>query len=484
MAAPDVGRTPHVVIVGAGIAGLAAAHELLLLAPGMAVTVLEAAPRVGGKLLVGEAAGVPVDLGAESMLARRQEGTALANAVGLGEQVVAPVAAGAGVWVRGAVRPLPPTVMGVPASPAVAVASGVLSRRGGLRAGLERRLPPLRLDADVSVGGLVASRLGREVRDRLVDPLLGGVYAGRSDEISAYAAVPDLVTAARRHGSLLAAAAELRGRTLRNGNGDGDEDGGGPVFAGISGGVGRLPLAAAAEVQRRSGDVQLGAVVRGLSRDAARWRLVVGDTRRPRVVTADAVVLALPAAPAARLLRGVAPAAARELGRIEYASLAVVTLAVGAGDLPPDLAGTGFVVPAVEGRTIKAATYTSRKWGWQRGDVALLRCSIGRRGEEAELQRSDAELVEAAALDLREVTGLRGPLVDAVVTRWGGGLPQYAVGHLDRVAAVRRELAALPGLQMCGAALDGVGIPAVIASGQAAASQLLAGLPPPVTMEP
>ena len=473
--------TPQVVVVGGGLAGLTAARAVLAARPGIAVTVLEGGASVGGKLRLGEVAGVPVDLGAEAMLARRPEGSELAAAVGLGEQLVSPAAAGAGLWTRGAVRPLPPTVMGVPVNLAAAASSGVLTRRGALRAAVERRLPRPDLDADVAVGALVARRLGTEVRDRLVDPLLGGVYAGRSDHLSAYATVPDLVAATREHGGLLAAAAAIAARAPTPGEPPGTQ---GPVFAGISGGVGRLPAAIAADIERRGGSVRCSAVVREMRRDASRWRLVVGDTRHPEEVTADAVVLAVPAAPAARLLRSSAPLAARELGRIEYASLAIVTLAVRATEVPEGLAGTGFLVPAVDGRTIKAATYSSRKWAWQRGEVALVRCSIGRYGDEVVLQRGDAELVEAAALDLLDATGLRAPLVDAAVTRWGGGLPQYAVGHLDRVAAVRQQVDDVAGLEICGAALDGVGIPAVVASGQAAATRLVERLAAPATMEP
>ena len=478
---PSPASTPHVVVVGGGLAGLTAARALLVARPGTAVTVLEGAALVGGKLRLGEVAGVPVDLGAESMLARRPEGTELAAAVGLAEQLVSPAAAGAGVWTRGSVRPLPPTVMGVPANMAVAAASGVLTRRGALRAALERRLPRPDLEADVAFGVLVGHRLGPEVRDRLVDPLLGGVYAGRSERLSAHATMPDLVAATREHGSLLAAAAAIAAAAKGSDDRSATPR---PVFAGISGGVGRLACAVASDVERRGGTVRCGALVREVQRRGDRWLLVVGETRRPEVVEADTVVLAVPAAPAARLLGPAVPVAARELGRIEYASLAVVTLAVRSTDVAGQLTGTGFLVPAVDARTIKAATYSSRKWAWQRGDVALFRCSIGRHGDEAELQRTDAELVEAAAWDLREAIGLRTSLVDAVVTRWGGGLPQYAVGHLDRVAVIREQIDAVPGLEICGAALDGVGIPAVVASGQAAATRIADRLAGTATMGP
>jgi protoporphyrinogen/coproporphyrinogen III oxidase len=462
-------RGPRVAVVGGGIAGLACARALLVLRPGLDVTVFEGSAAVGGKLALGDVAGVTVDLGAESMLSRRAEATQLAREVGLGDDVVHPVVSGAGVWTRGAMRPLPATVMGIPVDLRATAASGILSRTGVERVVEEPRLPRLDLGGDVAVGAIVAERLGVEVRDRLVEPLLGGVYAGRSDEISLFASLPQLVSPIREHGGLLTAAAAVAGGPVA-------ADGAGPVFAGLIGGVGRLPTAVAEDVTARGGSVVVGATVRELARDASGWRLVTGSAAAPSVASADVVVLATPAAPTARLLREPAPDAARELSAIEYASVAIVTLAWRAETLPGDLWGTGFLVPPIDGRMIKAATYSSRKWAWMRGDTAVVRCSVGRHRDEAALQRDDSELVRAAEADLREATGLRTPPLDARVTRWGGGLPQYAVGHVERIDRVREAMAAVPGLDVCGAAYEGVGIPAVIAGAQQAAARVLTQL--------
>jgi len=175
------------------------------------------------------------------------------------------------------------------------------------------------------------------------------------------------------------------------------------------------------------------------------------------------------------MLAELVPAAATELGGIEYASLAIVTLAVCKRDWPEGTSGSGFLVPSVEGRTIKASTYSHAKWDWTAeagGDLALFRCSVGRLGEEAVLQRDDADLVTASADDLREAIGLRAEIVDSTVTRWGGALPQYAVGHLDRVDRIARATAPVPGLEVCGAAYRGVGIAACVASGTEAATRV------------
>jgi len=221
--------------------------------------------------------------------------------------------------------------------------------------------------------------------------------------------------------------------------------------------------------------VRTGATVRELRRTPAGFALTVGPTTAPELVEADVVVLATPAAPTARLLAEVAPVAAAELAAVESASMAVVTIAIRAADAPvlAETDSSGFLVPPVEGRRIKAATFSFAKWGWVRaagGDLLLLRASLGRYGEEATLQATDDELVAWSLADLHDATGLAASPVDTHVQRWGGGLPQYAVGHLDRVARVRAAVAAVPGLAVCGAAYDGVGIPAVIASAHRAAA--------------
>ncbi|MEV5513593.1 protoporphyrinogen oxidase [Streptomyces flaveolus] len=454
--------TGHVVVIGAGIAGLAAAHRLL--ERGARVTVLEASDRVGGKLLPGEIAGVRVDLGAESMLARRPEAVGLARAAGLADRLQPPATASASLWTRGALRPMPKGhVMGVPGT--AAALSGVLSPEGLARIGRDAELPRTEVGDDVAVGEYVAARLGREVVDRLVEPLLGGVYAGDAYRISLRSAVPQLFEAARTHTSLTEAVRALQGRTATS-------PPSGPVFMGIEGGIGTLPLAVAWSVRARGGEIVTGAPVTELRRTAPHgWRIVAGD----RVLHAGAVVVAVPARPAAELLRAEAPAAAAELAAVEYASMALITLAYRRSDAAALPEGSGFLVPPVDGRTIKASTFASRKWGWIGDgdrDLVVLRTSVGRYGETEILGRDDDGLVAVSRHDLEEATGLAAAPVATRVTRWQDGLPQYPVGHHARVARVRAHVAKLPGLAVCGAAYDGVGIPASIASAYAAADQI------------
>jgi len=467
---------PAVAIVGAGISGLAAAF--FLRDRGLAVTVLEGQPRLGGKLTVSEVAGITVDEGAEALLARRAEGTDLIGAVGLAGQLEAPATTAAGIWTRGHLRPLPKRqLMGVPADLGELEASGILSPAGMARARDDLLLPPTARDGDVPVASHVGARFGQELVDRLVDPLLGGVYAGRADELSYEATLAGLAQASRQHRSLAAAAASLLPAP--------GSPPGPPVFTTLSGGLGTLPPAVASA---SGATVRTGAMTRELARQVkgdgeagGGWRLTVGSARAPEGLDADAVILAVPARPAGRLLAGVpgAESAAAALGEISYVSMAIVTLAYRSGAFGRRPEGSGYLVPAVDGRPVKAVTFSTVKWPHLRAGgaaVDIVRCSVGRVGEEALLQRDDAELAELAAADLAAAIGVRGAPAAVRVSRWGGGLPQYTVGHLDRVARIRAAVATLPGLAVCGAAYDGIGIPACIASARLAADQVLAHL--------
>lgn len=432
------------------MAGLAAACALRDVAD---VVVLESSSRVGGKVRVSEVGGVAVDEGADSLLRRVPFGVDLAAAAGLGEALVSPASGEAFIRSRGRLHPLPTgTVMGVPGDLVSLARSEVLSSLALARVPFDLVSAGSPTTEDVSVGALVTARLGREVVERLVDPLLGGVYAGRADQLSLFATLPQLAATLTRHRSLILATRDARIST-----------GDGPVFAGLPGGLGRLPAAVAAA---SGAEIRTGTTVRALQRTPGGWRLTTGSSAEPSYSEVSAVVLALPAAPAARLLRDVAPAAAAEVGEIDYASVAIVTLVL---DGPTPGRGSGYLVPAVEGLTTKAVTFTSRKWDTD--GPAVVRASVGRYGDEVELQREDSELVRIVLRELEDVVGPVGRLLDSRVSRWGGGLPQYAVGHLDRVRRIKAGLP--PGLAVAGAAYDGVGVPAVIRSGQEAAAVVL-----------
>ncbi|GAB3584493.1 protoporphyrinogen oxidase [Calidifontibacter terrae] len=458
----DDERVGSIVVIGAGIAGLSAAWELAQRG-GHDVVVLESTERVGGKLKTGEVAGVAVDLGAESMLARRPEATQLLAELGL--QAVAPATLPAAIWSRGEMHPMPRgTLMGVPADPQSL--AGLLTDAEVARAATEE---PVEVGDDISVGDLVERALGPAVVDRLVEPLLGGVYAGDARRLSAKACVRPLFDAVRSGSSLVAAA---RAATAR-------PDDPRPVFAGLRGGVGTLPQALRKALQDKGIEVQLGQTVTRMERQGAGWLLRLADgSSRP----ADAVTVAIPAAPAARLLGPVCEPAADALRRIDYASMAIVTYAFRSVDLPDLPQRSGFLVPPPDGRRIKASTFSSRKWPWlaqDHPDLVFARVSIGRAGEVRGLQQSDEVLIRDGFNDLQDALGPLPDPVDAHLQRWGGALPQYAVGHVELVAGIRDALSPLPSLAVAGAAYDGVGIPACIGSGRTAAMTVLTALNEP-----
>ncbi len=465
-------------VVGGGIAGLAAAWFLRELGgPATDVTVLEAAPQVGGKLGQAEVGGISVETGAESVLARRPEAVDLISAVGLGNDLVHPSTTSAGVWSRGHVRGLPAEqVMGIPSDLAALARSGIVSTAGVMRAMGDTATPPLPQTDDVAVGAYVGDRLGPEIVERLLDPLLGGVYAGHAESLSMFATLPQFTRAVTEGVPLTTAAAEIRAQSQP-----------GPVFAGIVGGVGRLPAAVAAA---SGAQVRTGVTVQGLARTETGWTLRTRAGRTDEQIGADAVILAVPAPAAARLLGDAVPAAAAELAGIEYASMAIVTLVYPPAAGAPPSGGSGFLVPAVDRRLIKAVTLSSAKWEWTAqaaataGSGTVLRASVGRLGEEADLQRSDEDLVHGVAVDVAHATGLAGSPADWLVSRWGGALPQYAVGHLDRVRRIRESVAGEPGLAVCGAAYDGVGIAACVAGARLAAERIVGSDRPGGRMAP
>jgi oxygen-dependent protoporphyrinogen oxidase len=453
----------RVVVIGAGIAGLAAALAVSREAgPGTRITIVDGASKVGGKLRVSPVGGLPVDEGAETFIARQREGVELVEEVGLGGALVHPLTSEAGVVVDGTTHKLPArTVLGVPGDRAALRRSGLLSEEGLAALGSDRPEPaPL---GDPAVGPYVARRLGREVVDRLVDPLLGGVYAGRADGLSLRATMPALAAALDRDGGKLMAAA----RSVV----DAAPPDAGPAFAALAGGMGVLPEA----VARASGaDVRLRTPIRRIERTSGGFRLIGGPVPEPVALVADAVVVAAPAGKAAGLLEGLAPWAAHELAAMEYASIGIVTLAFPAAALS-GLTGSGLLVPTPEGGgAVKAVTYSSRKWAHLAGhDVAIVRASVGRHREARVLHRDDTELVRLVLGQLTALAGIRSAPIAHRVTRWGGALPQYAPGHLERVRRIRADVSRVPGLTVCGAAFDGVGIPACIRSGYAAASQVV-----------
>lgn len=478
MTAPTPDRRPHVVIVGGGISGLAAAWRLARLRHDLDITVLEGSPSVGGKLRVSELEGVAVDEGAESMIATRPEAVALAREIGLGDDLVHPAVAAPSLFLHNDLVPLPSgLMMGVPTDLTALARSGVITSQGLARIPLDHVLPATRIVEDISIGEYVGRRLGPEVVVKLVAPLLMGVYADRPVNISMRVAAPALFAAAQQDRSLLEAAKAARSRSTAIATA-------GPVFAGIRGGVGRFPVVLAEKLVAAGVTIETGVTVRDVVRAPRGWRVETGATNDVRSMDADAVILAVPAPVAARLAKGLSVQAEAELSELDVTSVAVVTHLYRRSDLPGgDLPeGSGYLTPSDVRRPVKAATFASHKWQWiddavtPRGLVAV-RCSMGMADDVEVLQRDDDELAKLAADDLAFAARLgKARPIASRVTRWGGGLPRYAVGHVDRAGRIVAALESLPGMAVCGAAYDGVGIAACIGRADKAATHISQGL--------
>jgi len=506
--ADGAGRGPGpvtVVVVGGGIAGLSAALTLSSAPAGARVVVLEASPRLGGKLASAEFGGRALDLGPDAFLARRPEAVGLCRELGLEDDLVAPGQRSAFVLVRGRLRPLPAGLaLGVPTRLGPLARSGVLSPPGLARAALDLVAPWAgggAGEADRAVAAITTARLGREVTELLVDPLIGGIHAGDTARMSAAAVFPPLLAAAHEGGSLMralrapatdiattaatAAAASTGAGTTGAVPAPGDASPP-PVFLTVRGGLGRLVDRLAAVLGERGVALHTGRPVQRIEPAApgpVPHRTPAGAPRRWTVhhgagaVEADAVVVAVPAGVAGALIAPLDATAGAALGSVEYADVAVVTLRLAAGDLGRRLDGTGYLVPRRAGGLVTACTWLTSKWPElaRPGDV-VVRASAGRAGDHRAAAVGDEELVAAVVAELAPVLGLRGAPLERLVTRWPGAFPQYALGHLDRVAAVEAGGRRLGTVAVAGAALHGVGIPACIGSGRAAARAVLASM--------
>jgi oxygen-dependent protoporphyrinogen oxidase len=442
----------RIAVIGGGITGLSAAWFLR----GKADVVLyESSDRLGGKIRTEDFAGRRVEAGPDAFLARVPNAIELCRAAGLSDDLVPPATGKAYVWGNGALRDMPTgTVLGAPTAVAPLRGSGLVSARGRMRAALDYVLPRTRIGDDIGVGDLVSKRVGPEVRDHLLDPLLGGIHTGPSQRLSAAAVAPQILAGARANRSLMRG---LRAQLPATPSSD-------PVFLTVRGGLGRLVDALAAAVE----DARLGAPVDAIAPDGARWR--VADE------VYDAVIVTTPSYAASAVLRDVAPDVADALDHIEYASIALTLMAYPASALRRSLDGSGFVVARDSGLHMTACSWASSKWAIP-GDDALLRVSVGRWGEEGVLERDDESIVELLHIELERTMGVTEAPTTTRVVRWPRSFPQQTVGHLARVDAVERALhATAPGVEIAGAAYRGLGLPACIGQAEAAAVRALAGV--------
>jgi oxygen-dependent protoporphyrinogen oxidase len=465
----------RVVVVGGGITGLSAAYELVRAGDdGVEVTVLERDDRFGGKIRTRPFAGHPLDEAADAFLARVPDAVDLCHDLGLDHDLVSPAVRQAYLYSRGQLRPFPDgVVLGVPTDLDALAASGALSPDGVARAALDLSMgpDPARFGVDdppdESVGAVVRRRVGDEVFERLVAPLLSGVHAGNADRLSVAAGAPQLAAALRDHPSLIG------GLQAQRAAADPDR----PVFFGLAHGSETLTDALVDALRVAGTDLRLGAPVEVVEpSDGRACAYTVRVAGRGEWLDADAVVVTCPLDATATLLARLAPDAAAAMSGVAYADVALVALAVPINSIDRPLDGSGFLVAQPEGLLLTACSWASSKWAHLADPgVALLRASVGRADDLRANALEDDELVDAVRADLATTMGLRAPPAEVRVTRWARALPQFEVGHLERVRTWRADLAAhAPGLEVAGAGMSGLGIPACIGQGRAAARSLLA----------
>jgi oxygen-dependent protoporphyrinogen oxidase len=446
-----------VVIVGGGVAGLAAAYELHLRK--VPFVLVESGSRVGGVILSEQIDGYTIDGGPDALLIQKPEGIRLCEELGLGDQLV-PTKLPRLAYIQrdGRLHALPAaSVLGIPTKWGPFLRTGLFSWAGKARMGAELFVPARRDDADESIGAFMTRRFGREATTYLAEPLLAGIHAGDVDRLSIRALFPRFPEEERRHGSLLRA---FRRQPKRTASSDG-------AFKSLPGGLSDLIRALVAFLPRDS--IRLQTPVRRVQKDATGFRVETGHD----ALFASAVVVAAPAFAASSILRDMSPELSALCGEIPYASAATIALAFRRDAVKHPLNGSGFVVPRIENTGIMAASWLSSKWPHRApDDRVLLRAFVGGAREPTALEKTDPEMVDVVMRALRPLLGITGAPLLTRVYRWERANAQHEVGHLDRLARIEDALKQLPGLFLTGSGYRGVGIPDCVADGRATARQV------------
>jgi len=470
----------RVAVLGGGITGLSAAFYLLRFAERQGrpirVTLLESSDRLGGRIDTLRRDGYVIERGPDSFLARKTAMIELVRDLGLEKELayISPLARTTYIVHRGRLHPMPEgLMMGVPTDLGALARTGVISPVGKLRAACDLFLPRRGKDGDVAVGEFLRRRLGREVAERIAEPLLAGIHAGDPDRLSLRATLPQFAELERKYGSLIRGMAAVRGRSNPANL---PPEARGRTFLSFRRGLYSVVEALERRLLRDGCAIRFGAAAVSLEKnapDGAPYRIVAENGVE---VAADAVIVAVPAPAAARLLEPHVDVEA--LRRVEYVSVANVALGYDARRFGHKLDGSGFLVPRGEGRVITASTWTSTKWPHTApAGKRLLRCYVGRAGDEAAVHLPDDSLEYAVKRDLRDLMDLSARPELVVISRHRDAMPQYAVGHLERIAELRRQLEnRLPGVLVTGASVEGVGLPDCAAQGRKSAAALL-GLP-------
>ncbi len=477
----------RIVIIGGGIAGLATAYELQERARAAAVplqiSLVEAGQRLGGVICTERVDGFIIEGGPDSVLAQKPWAVDLAQRLGLGDQIMGtnPASRRTYVLYRGRLHELPEglTLM-IPTRLKPLLQTGLLSPSGKARAALDLLMRPRAREGDVTLGAFMRQHLGRQVFEHIVEPLMAGIYAGDGEQLSLKATFPRLLELEREYGSLIRGLLVQRPDPLapspKRGGGGGEARWSG--FVTLRQGLGQLVEALVAHLDR----VQLytGQRVQHLrprTPDGWQWPGYEVGLADGRVLSADVVVLATPAYVAADLLAELASGLAQCLRAIPYVSTATVSLAFRRDDVRHPLDGHGFVVPRVENRPLLACTWTSSKFPHRAPEGAvLLRCFLGRAGQEEVVWLDDEALLRLIRAELGDILGIQAEPTLVRIFRWPRAMPQYVLGHLERLEAIQAHLTRLPGLYLTGSAYRGVGLPDGIRAGAETAGAILGAL--------
>lgn len=468
----------HLVVIGGGIAGLSAAYylEQKTQSSGQAtlLTVLEAAPGWGGKITTDRQDGFVIEGGPDTFLATKSWGVALCRELGLEERLhgTNPEKKHTYVLHRGQLEPLPDGLtMMIPTRFGPMIRTNLLSWPEKARMGLDFFLPPSPLNGDESLGNFVSRRLGRPAYERLIEPLMSGIYAGDGDQLSLKSTFPYLRDLELQHGGLVKGALATRRKMARKG---GRSPGSRSAFLTPTTGLAEIVEALVERLEAAGVDLRAGTPVVHLARQEQHYRV---ELENGEVLQADGVILATPAYIAGELLMDLDASLAQDLAAIPYVSTATVSLAYRESDLPRPLDGYGYVIPRREGRKALACTWTSTKFPHRAPQgYVLLRVFVGRAGQEDDLPQDSESLQALAREELRLTLGIQAEPLLSKVYYWDRAMPQYNLGHPERMARIDAALDQLPGLALAGNGYRGIGIPDCIHSGEQAAERLVAYL--------
>lgn len=468
----------QVVVIGGGIAGLSAAYSLQKLSAGggqpIGITLIEAEPGWGGKIVTERKDGFVVEGGPDTFLASKPWGVALCRELGLegSLQGTNPDQKNTYVLHRGCLQPLPEGLtMMIPTRFSPMVRTGLLSWPAKIRMGMDFFLPPHLANGDESLGAFVSRRLGRAAYERLIEPLMSGIYAGDGDRLSLQSTFPYLRDLEMRHGGLVKGALHMRRRISQKG---GHVQGTRSAFLTPQTGLAEIVEALVARLSTAGVRMLSGVAVQDLAYDSRFYSLELQNRESLR---ADGMILATPAFVSGSLLDSLDTPLAADLRAIPYVSTATVSLAYREKDLPRPLDGYGYVIPRQEGRRALACTWTSTKFPHRAPQgYALLRVFIGRAGQEVELPTDEAGLRELAQEELALTLGITAPPVFARVFYWERAMPQYNLGHPARLERIDAAIQRFPGLALAGNGYRGIGIPDCIHSGEIAAERIFHAL--------